>query len=75
MLDKSTVREDLPKSFVELEWVEIKPVPAAVFLVMAWHMPPNVGADIFDQVEECLQFFDREDKKIILQGDSNSYSN
>lgn len=57
MLDKSTVREDLPKSFVELVWVEIKPVPAAVFLVMAWHMPPNVGADIFDQVEECLQFF------------------
>ena len=33
--------------------------------------PLNVRFDIFNQVEECLQFLDREDKEIILLGDTN----
>ncbi len=71
LLDKSTVREDVPKSFLELLCVEIKPVRASPFLVMAWYRPPNVTVDTFDHLEECLQFLDREDKEIILLGDTN----
>ena len=71
LLDKFIVREDVPKSFLELLCIEIKPVRAAPFLVMAWYRPPNVTADTFDHLEECLQFLDREDKEIILLGDTN----
>ena len=37
---------------------------------MAWYRPPNVS-DCFDQMEECLQFLDREDKETIPLGDTN----
>ena len=42
LLDKFTVPEDLPKSNLELVCLEIKPVRAAPFFVMAWYRPPNV---------------------------------
>ena len=71
MLDKSTMREDLPKSNLELVCIEIKPFRAAPFFVMAWYRPPNVSVDAFDQMEVCLQFLDREDKETILLGDTN----
>ena len=71
LLDKTTVREDLPNSALELICVEIKPIHAASFVVLAWYRPPNVSFDIFNQIEECLQFLDREDKEIILLGDTN----
>ena len=71
MLDKSTMREDLPKSILELVCIEIKPFRAAPFFVMAWYRPPNVSVDAFDQMEVCLQFLDREDKETILLGDTN----
>ena len=70
LLDKFTVREDLPKSNLELVCIEIKPVRAAPFFVIAWYRPPNVS-DRFDHMEECLQFLDREDKETILLGDTN----
>ena len=38
---------------------------------MAWYRPPSVSYDTFDQLEECLQFLDREDKETILLGDTN----
>ena len=71
MLDKSTMREDLPKSNLEFVCIEIKPFRAAPFFVMAWYRPPNVSVDAFDQMEVCLQFLDREDKETILLGDTN----
>ena len=71
LLDKTTVPEDLPNSFLELLCVEIKSVRAAPFLVMAWYRPPNATVDSFDHLEECLQFLDREDKGISLLGDTN----
>ena len=70
LLDKCTMREDLPKSNLELVCIEIKLVRAAPFFVLAWYRPPNVS-DGFDQMEECLQFLDREDKETILLGDTN----
>ena len=57
LLDKTTVREDLPNSALELICVEIKPIRAASFVVMAWYRPPDVCFDIFNQIEESLQFF------------------
>ena len=57
-------------SNLELVCIEIKPVRAAPFFVMAWYRPPNVS-DGFDHMEECLQFLDREDKETILLGDTN----
>ena len=65
------MREDLPNSALELICVEVKPIHAASFVVLAWYRPPNVRFDIFNQIEECLQFLDREDKEIILLGDTN----
>ena len=61
LLDKTTVREDLPNSALELICVEIKPINAA----------SCVCFDIFNQIEESRQFFDREDKEYILLGDTN----
>ena len=56
------MREDLPNSALELICVEIKPTHAAFFVVLAWYRPPNVCFDIFNQIEESLQFLDREGK-------------
>ena len=64
------MREDLPKSNLELVCLEIKLVRAAPFFVITWYRPPN-ESDGFDQMEECLQFLDREDKEAILLGDTN----
>ena len=40
LLDKTTVREDLPNSALELICVEIKPTRAASLVVLAWYSPP-----------------------------------
>ncbi len=45
--DKSTLRVDVPKSSLELLCVEIKPVCAAPFFVIAWYRPPNANVDNF----------------------------
>ena len=66
-----TVREDLHKSTLEVIYLEIKPVSAVPLIVLAWYGPPNATFNTFDQIERCLQFFDREDKEIILLGDTN----
>ena len=73
LLDKFIVREDIPKSFLELSCIEIKLVHAAPILVMAWYRHPNVTADPFDHLEECLQFLDMEDKEIVHISDTNCY--
>ncbi len=64
-------KETFPKSFIELLCVEIEPIHAASFFVMAWYRPPNATADTFDHFEKYLYFLDREDKEIILLGDTN----
>ncbi len=69
--DKSTLWVDVPKSSLELLCVEIKPVCATPFFVIAWYRQPNTNVDTFEMIEECLQFLDREDKEIILLGDTN----
>ena len=41
------------------------------FLIFAWHRPPNECIDIFHQLEEIMKVLDRENKEIILLGDTN----
>ena len=69
--DKITVRADLPLSNLEGLCIEVKPVKATPFLVMSWYRPPDASFEIFRQLEECLQVLDKENRDIILLGDTN----
>ena len=64
--------DDLPKSTLKV-FLEIEPVNAAPLIVVACYRPPNATVDAFDQIERCLQFLDRDDKEIILLGDTKCY--
>ena len=44
---------------------------AAPFLVMSWYRPPDASVEIFRHLEECLQVLDKENRDIILLGDTN----
>ena len=50
--------------------INVKSVRAAPFLIFAWHRPPNECIDIFHQLEEIMKVLDRENKEIILLGDT-----
>ena len=69
--DKISVREDFPESSLELLCLELKPVQAAPFFIMTWYRPPDERIESFNKMEQILQFLDREDKEIILLGDTN----
>ena len=71
LMDKCTVRSDLPNSSLETLCVEIKPARSAPFIVLAWYRPPDASSEIFDQIEKTLEFLDREGKELILLGDTN----
>ena len=71
LFDKCTVRVDVPKSTLEALCIEVKPVRSAPFFVLAWYRPPSEAFGNFRLLEECLQFLDKEDKEIILLGDTN----
>ena len=66
-----TRRCDLPENNLELICIEIKPLKCRPFLVVAWYRPPNDPVASFDKLEQILNFLDREDKEIILIGDTN----
>ena len=71
IFDKCTVRDDLPQSTLEALCIEVKPVRSAPFIVLAWYRPPNEAIDNSRFLEESLQCLDKEDKEIILLGDTN----
>ena len=64
---KYTRRYDLPENNLELICIEIKPPKCRPFLLVAWYRPPNDPVGSF----QILNFLDREDKEIILVGDTN----
>ena len=68
---KHTRREDIPKSGLELVCVEVQPVKASPFLVIAWYRPPSEPVASFEKLEQVLQYLENEDKEIILLGDIN----
>ena len=56
---------------LELICVERKPPQSRPFLIVAWYRPPNGPVASFDKLEEILNLLDKEDKEIILLGDTN----
>ena len=68
---KYTRRCDLPENNLELICIEIKPPKCRPFLVVDWYRPPNDPVASFDKLEQIFNFIDKEDKEIILLGDTN----
>ena len=65
------LRDDLPNKSLELMCIEIEPQNASPFIVVAWYRPSNVPISCFENLEENLRFLDRENKDIIILGDTN----
>ena len=55
-------RDDIPLNGLELACIEIKPVNASPFIVVAWYRPPSDPVATFEKLEQVLQFFERENK-------------
>ena len=68
---KSKVREDIPKTSLEMIGVEVTPLRAAPFLVLSWYRPPSDPIGTFDKLEQVMCFLELEGKEIILLGDTN----
>ena len=68
---KYTRRDDVPINGLELVCIEVQPVKASPFLVIAWYRPPNEPVASFEKFEQALQYLENEDKEIILLGDIN----
>ena len=58
---------------LELLSVEISPPQAKSFLVVCWYRPPTSGVDeeSFENLRDTLRQLDKEEKEIILIGDTN----
>ena len=66
-----TVRRDIVEYGLEIICVEIKPLQCRPFIIVAWYRPPNDPVISFDLLEKVLSSLDREEKEIILMGDTN----
>ncbi len=71
LIDKCTVRDDIPVFSLEALCIELKPTRSAPFIVLAWYRPPNALNEVFNDLEKSLQTLDREGKEIIILGDTN----
>ena len=68
---KSKVREDIPKTSLEMIEVEITPLRAAPLIILSWYRPPSDLIDTFDKLEQVMRFLELEGMEIILLGDTN----
>ena len=68
---KSKVKEDIPKTSLEIIGVEITPLRAAPFIILSWYRPPSNPIDTIGQLEQVMRFLELEGKEIILLGDTN----
>ena len=64
-------RKDIPLNGLELVCIEIKPVNASPFIIIAWYRPPSDPISTFDKLEKVLQYLENDNKEIILIGDTN----
>ena len=64
-------RSDVPTDDLELICIEIEPPKSKPFLVLVWHRPPNSPVGSFIKLEKVLSCLDKEDKELILLGDTN----
>ena len=58
---------------LELIELEFNPIPTKPFLVISWHRSPTSGVDevLLEYLRDVLKEADREEKQIILVGDTN----
>ena len=68
---KCDIREDIPKSNLEILSAQITPPRASPFIILSWYRPPNEPFETFDKIEQVLRFIEAERKEIILLGDIN----
>ncbi|MEN8446458.1 MAG: endonuclease/exonuclease/phosphatase family protein, partial [Cyanobacteria bacterium J06555_13] len=64
-------RTDIPADDLEIICIEVEPPKSKSFLVLAWYRPPNDPVASFIKLEKVLSFLDKENKEIILLGDTN----
>ena len=65
------LRKDIPYNDLELICAEILPPKAMSYVVVAWYRPPSNPVESFSQLELILSFLDKEEKEVILLGDTN----
>ena len=68
---KHNRRTDIPDKSLELVCIEIEPIKARPFRIFAWYRPPSALIESFKKLEGNLEFFDRENKEMIILGDTN----
>ena len=68
---KHNRRTDIPDKSLELVCIEIEPIRARPFLIFAWYRPPSALVETFKKLEGNLEYFDRENKEMIIMGDTN----
>ena len=59
ILEKCSIRNDLPESSLEALCLEVKSVRAAPFLIFAWYRPPNAFGEMSRHLEESMQVLDQ----------------
>ena len=60
---------------LELIELEFDPIHAKPFIIISWYRPPTSGADdvSFEYLRDLLKEADKEEKEIILIGDTNCH--
>ena len=69
---KYKTRSDVPIDNLEIICIEAESPKSKSFLVLAWYRPPNDPVNSLFKLEKILSFLDKENKEIILLGDTNS---
>ena len=64
-------RSDIPTKDLELICIEIEPPKSKSFIVLAWYKPPSDLVDVFNRLENAISHLDRENKELLLLGDTN----
>ena len=66
-------RNDFPERALETISIEVEPRGARPFVVLAWYCPPSEPIETFTKLEKNVDVFDRENKEILIVGDTNCY--
>ena len=64
-------QKDIPDNDLKLICVEILPPKATSYVVIAWYRPPSDPVESFNKLELILSFLDKNEKGVILLGDTN----
>ena len=64
-------RKDIPDNDLELICVKILPPKVKSYFVVAWYRPPSDPVESVDKLELMLSFLNKEEKDVILLGDTN----